>query len=36
MGAWFETLGYEPGTPITIECAGGKLVISRVDEVILE
>ena len=28
-----ETLGFEPGTPIRVECDGGRLVITRADEV---
>lgn len=35
-GAWLETLGFEPGTPIRVECDRGKLVITRADEVIVE
>ena len=35
-GAWLETLGFEPGTPINVECDGGRLVITRADEVIVE
>lgn len=35
-GAWLETLGFEPGTPIRVECDGGRLVITRADEVIVE
>ena len=35
-GAWLETLGFEPGTPINVECDGGRLVITRTDEVIVE
>lgn len=35
-GAWLETLGFEPGTPINVECNGGRLVITRADEVIVE
>lgn len=33
-GQWLRELGFEEGTPITVECAGGKLVITRADEVI--
>ena len=33
-GAWLETLGFEPGTPINVECDGGRLVITRADEVV--
>ena len=35
-GAWLETLGFEPETPIRVECDGGRLVITRADEVIVE
>lgn len=35
-GAWLETLGFEPGIPTRVECDGGKLVITRADEVIVE
>lgn len=33
-GQWLRDLGFEEGTPIMVECAGGKLVITRADEVI--
>lgn len=33
-GQWLRELGFEEDTPITVECAGGKLVITRADEVI--
>lgn len=33
-GAWFETLGFEPGTSINVECDGGRLGIMRADEMI--
>lgn len=32
-GAWLETLGFEPGTPIRVECDGGRLVITKTDMV---
>lgn len=32
-GAWLETLGFEPGTPINVECDGGKLVITKMETV---
>lgn len=35
-GAWLAALGFEPGTPINVECDGGRLVITREDEVIAE
>ena len=34
--AWLETLGFEPGIPIRVECDGGRIVITRADEVIVE
>ena len=33
-GAQLETLGFEPGTPINVECDGGRLVITRADEAV--
>lgn len=33
-GSGWRGLRFEEGTPITVECAGGKLVITRADEVI--
>lgn len=35
-GAWLEALGFEPGTSINVECDGGRLVITRADEMIME
>lgn len=35
-GAWLEALGFEPGTSINVECDGGRIVITRTDEVIME
>lgn len=35
-GAWLEECGFEPGTPIRVECEGGRLVITREDEIIVE
>ncbi len=31
-GAWLEALGFEPGTPIRVECDDGKLVITKAEE----
>ncbi len=31
-GAWLERLGFEPGTPITVECEEGRLVVTRTDK----
>ena len=30
---WLNELGFEHGTPICVECSGGKLVIMKVDEI---
>ena len=35
-GDWREDCGFEPGTPIRVECEGGRLVITRQDEIIVE
>ena len=35
-GDWLEDCGFEPGTPIRVECEGGRLVITRSDEVIMD
>lgn len=32
-GQWLNELGFEYGTPICVECSGGKLVITRADEI---
>ncbi len=32
-GAWLRDLGFEEGVPITVECEGGRLIITRADEV---
>ncbi len=32
-GQWLKELGFEYGTPICVECSGGKLVITRADEI---
>ena len=31
-GAWLNTYGFAPGTPIKVECEDGRLVITRFDE----
>lgn len=31
-GQWLKELGFEYGTPIRVECNGGRLVITRADE----
>ena len=35
-GDWLEDCGFEPGTPIRVECEGGRLIITRQDEVMIE
>lgn len=35
-GDWLEDFGFEPGAPIRVECEGGRLVITKSDEVITE
>lgn len=32
-GAWLETLGFEPGTPITVVCDEGRLVVTKGEQV---
>ena len=32
-GQWLNELGFSYGTPICVECSGGKLVITRADEI---
>ena len=35
-GEWLKACGFEPGTPIRVECEGGRLVITRQDEIMIE
>lgn len=35
-GDWLKACGFEPGTPINVECQGGRLIVSRADEVIVD
>lgn len=35
-GDWLKNCGFEPGTPIKVECEGGRLVITVWDEIIIE
>lgn len=35
-GQWLEELGFTPGAEMRIECSGGRLVITRADEVIVD
>jgi len=32
QGKWLQELDFVPGTPITVKCDGGRLVITRKDE----
>lgn len=36
QGKWLEELDFVPGTPIVVRCEGGRLVITRRDEVLGE
>ena len=36
QGLWLRDLGFEEGTPITVKCEGGRLTITRADEVIAD
>ena len=33
QGKWLEELEFMPGTPITVKCEGGRLTITRQDEI---
>lgn len=33
QGKWLRELDFAPGTPITVTCEGGRLIITRRDEV---
>lgn len=33
-GKWLEELGFEIDTPIEVKCEGGRLTITRADEII--
>lgn len=35
-GDWLKNCGFEPGTPIRVECEGGRLVITKWDEIIIK
>ena len=35
-GAWMEELGFSSGTPINVECQGGRLIIIGTDEYICD
>ena len=34
-GQWLADLGFDPGTQMHIECSGGRLVITKADEVVI-
>ena len=36
QGAWLRDLGFEEGAPITVKCEGGRLTITRADEIVTE
>ena len=33
QGKWLQELEFAPGTPITVTCEGGRLVITKKDEI---
>lgn len=33
QGKWLQELEFSPGTPITVTCDGGRLVITKRDEI---
>ena len=35
-GAWLRDCGFEEGAPITVRCEGGRLTITRSDEVMVD
>ncbi len=35
-GEWLKELGFDCGDRINVECQGGKLIITKTDEVIVE
>lgn len=35
-GQWLKECGFDMGTPITVKCEGGKLTITRADEIIVD
>ena len=36
QGAWLRDLGFEEGAPITVKCEGGRLTITRADEIVTD
>lgn len=35
-GQWLKECGFDMGTPITVKCEGGKLTITRAEEIIVD
>lgn len=35
-GQWLKECGFDMGTPITVKCEGGRLTITRADEIIVD
>lgn len=35
QGEWLKELSFEPGVELNIECEGGRLIITRLDEIII-
>ena len=35
-GQWLRNLGFEEGAPITVKCEGGRLTITRADEIVAD
>ena len=33
-GAWLAALGFELGTPINVECDGGRIVITKIQQLV--
>ena len=33
QGKWLQELEFVPGTPITVTCEGGRLIITKKDEI---
>lgn len=36
QGKWLRELEFLPGTPITVKCEGGRLIITKRDEIVTE
>lgn len=35
-GQWLKECGFDMGTPITVKCEGGKLTITRAEEIMVD